>query len=158
MFVPAGGLRLGSGLVLNRFQEALVTYNLKGRRGRSFHIHPLEAINDGRQLAVGLDHQHGGMRDNINMDPQRGSDGKRTRDLMPCAYIQFLRIDGTALTDPIKDAEDIDGPIGQVISRLDQKLQAHIQTAVDVAAGPLEIRRIERWKFFTTLKIYLKSN
>lgn len=66
--------------------------------------------------------------------------GKRTRDLMPCAYIQFLRIDGTALTDPIKDAEDIDGPIGQVISRLDQKLQAHIQTAVDVAAGPLEIR------------------
>jgi ATP-dependent DNA helicase RecG len=67
--------------------------------------------------------------------------GKRTRDLIPCAYIQFLRIDGTTLTDPIKDAEDIDGPIGQVISRLDQKLEAHIQTAVDLTAGPVEIRK-----------------
>lgn len=67
--------------------------------------------------------------------------GKRTRDLIPCAYIQFLRIDGTTLTDPIKDAEDIDGPIGQMISRLDQKLEAHIQTAVDLTAGPVEIRK-----------------
>jgi len=67
--------------------------------------------------------------------------GKRTRDLLPCAYIQFLRIDGTTLTDPIKDAEDIDGPIGQIISCLDQKLEAHIQTAVDLTAGPVEIRK-----------------
>src|SRR5260221_8804324 len=34
--------------------------------------------------------------------------GKLTRDLIPNAYIQFLRIDGTCLTEPIKDAEDID--------------------------------------------------
>jgi ATP-dependent DNA helicase RecG len=67
--------------------------------------------------------------------------GKRTRDLLPCAYIQFLRIDGTILTEPIKDAEDIDGPLGQIISRLDQKLEAHIQTAVDLTAGPVEIRK-----------------
>jgi len=67
--------------------------------------------------------------------------GKRTRDLIPCAYVQFLRIDGTTLTDPIKDAEDIDGPIGEVISRLDQKLEAHIQTAVDLSSGPVEIRK-----------------
>ncbi len=66
--------------------------------------------------------------------------GKLTRDLIPCAYIQFLRIDGTALTDPIKDAEDVDGPLGQIISRLDQKMEAHIQTAVDVTSGPTEIR------------------
>jgi ATP-dependent DNA helicase RecG len=67
--------------------------------------------------------------------------GKRTRDLMACAYIQFLRIDGTTLTDPIKDVEDLDGPVGQVISRLDQKLEAHIQTAVDLTTGPIEIRK-----------------
>jgi len=67
--------------------------------------------------------------------------GKLTRDLIPCAYIQFLRIDGTALTDPIKDAEDVDGPLGQIISRLDQKMEAHIQTAVDVTTGPTEIRK-----------------
>ena len=67
--------------------------------------------------------------------------GKLTRDLIPCAYIQFLRIDGTSLTDPIKDAEDIDGPLGQIISRLDQKMEAHIQTAIDVTTGPTEIRK-----------------
>ena len=67
--------------------------------------------------------------------------GKRTRDLIPCAYVQFLRIDGTSLTQPIKDAEDIDGPIGEIISRLDQKFEAHIQTAVDLASGPVEIRQ-----------------
>lgn len=67
--------------------------------------------------------------------------GNLTRDLIPNAYIQFLRIDGTTLSDPIKDAEDIDGPIGQIISRLDQKLEAHIQTAVDVTSGPVEIRK-----------------
>ena len=67
--------------------------------------------------------------------------GRRTRDLIPCAYIQFLRIDGTVLTDPIKDAEDIDGPLGQLISRLDQKMEAHIQTAVDLTSGPVEIRK-----------------
>ena len=67
--------------------------------------------------------------------------GNLTRDLIPCAYIQFLRIDGTALTDPIKDAEDIGGPLGQVINHLDQKLEAHIQTAVDVTSAPVEIRK-----------------
>lgn len=67
--------------------------------------------------------------------------GKLTRDLIPCAYIQFLRIDGTTLSDPIKDAEEVDGPLGQIISQLDQKLEVHIQTAVDVTSGPVEIRK-----------------
>ncbi len=67
--------------------------------------------------------------------------GKRTRDLIPCAYVQFLRIDGASLTDPIKDAEDIDGPVGEIINRLDQKFEAHIQTAVDLASGSVEIRQ-----------------
>lgn len=67
--------------------------------------------------------------------------GKLTRDLIPNAYIQFLRIDGTTLSDPIKDAEDVDGPLGQIISRLDQKLEGHIQTAVDLTSGPVEIRK-----------------
>jgi predicted HTH transcriptional regulator len=67
--------------------------------------------------------------------------GKRPRDLVACAYLQFLRIDGENLTDAIKDAEDIDGPIGEVIGRLDQKLEAHVQTAIDPASGPVEIRK-----------------
>jgi ATP-dependent DNA helicase RecG len=67
--------------------------------------------------------------------------GKLARDLLPCDYIQFLRIDGASLAEPIKDAEDIDGPLGQIISRLDQKMEAHIQTAVDLTSGPVEIRK-----------------
>lgn len=67
--------------------------------------------------------------------------GKRPRDAMACAYIQFLRIDGPLLTDPIKDAVDIDGPLGQIVSRLDEKLEAHIETTVDMTSGPVEIRK-----------------
>lgn len=64
----------------------------------------------------------------------------RARDLVPCDYIQFLRIDGTTLADPIKDEEPIDGPLAQMLRRLDDKLEAHIQTAVDIATGTLEKR------------------
>lgn len=64
----------------------------------------------------------------------------RARDLIPCDYVQFLRIDGTTLADPIKDEEVIDGPLAQMLRRLDDKLEAHIQTAIDIASGSLERR------------------
>ena len=64
----------------------------------------------------------------------------RARDFIPCAYLQFLRIDGTTLSDPIKDEEVIDGPLAQVLRRVDDKLEAHIQTAVAIATGLLERR------------------
>jgi ATP-dependent DNA helicase RecG len=64
----------------------------------------------------------------------------RARDLVPCDYIQFLRIDGTTLADPIKDEEAIDGPLAQILRRLDDKLEAHIKTAVDVTSGSVEQR------------------
>lgn len=67
--------------------------------------------------------------------------GKRPSDLLACAYIQFLRIDGKSMTEPIKDAEKIDGPISQMIDRLDQKLEAHIQTAIDVTSRAKEVRK-----------------
>lgn len=64
----------------------------------------------------------------------------RARDLIPCDYIQFLRIDGTTLADPIKDEEVIDGPLAQILRRLDDKLEAHIQTAIGITDGSLERR------------------
>jgi ATP-dependent DNA helicase RecG len=64
----------------------------------------------------------------------------RARDLVSCDYIQFLRIDGTTLADPIKDEEVIDGPLAQILRRLDDKLEAHIQTAVEITSGSLERR------------------
>jgi ATP-dependent DNA helicase RecG len=60
---------------------------------------------------------------------------------VPGAYVQFLRIDGTALTDPIQDQAEIRGPLPYVLRMLDDKLIAHIETSAIVTAGPLEIRR-----------------
>lgn len=65
----------------------------------------------------------------------------RARDLIPCHYIQFLRIDGDNLGDPIMDEEVIDGPLGQMLRRLGDKLEAHVRTAVDITSGAVERRR-----------------
>lgn len=65
----------------------------------------------------------------------------RARDLVPAAFIQFLRIKGTKLGDPIQDEADIDGPLGQVLAQLDAKLAAHIRTTVDIVSGSVEQRR-----------------
>lgn len=64
----------------------------------------------------------------------------RARDFLPCDFIQFLRIDGTSLSDPIKDEEVIDGPLVQMLRRLDDKIEAHIQTSIDLVSGNLERR------------------
>ncbi|MBI1867968.1 MAG: putative DNA binding domain-containing protein [Methylocystis sp.] len=64
----------------------------------------------------------------------------RARDLIPSAYVQFLRIDGTAWSDAIIDEETIDGPLGQILRRIDDKLEAHIRTSVEIGVGSLERR------------------
>ncbi|MGH9459610.1 MAG: AlbA family DNA-binding domain-containing protein, partial [Vicinamibacteria bacterium] len=64
----------------------------------------------------------------------------RTRDFLPGAYIQFLRIAGRELADPIVDEQLIDGPVAEVLRRIDEKLSAHNRTAVDVTSGERERR------------------
>ena len=66
--------------------------------------------------------------------------GKAPRDWLPGAYIQFLRIQGTTLTDPIIDDLAIDGPLAQVLRRVDEKLQSHNRSKVDVTSGAVESR------------------
>jgi ATP-dependent DNA helicase RecG len=67
--------------------------------------------------------------------------GKETRDILPGAYIQFLRVGGTDLADPIVDEQVIDGPLSDVLRRIDDKLESHNRTAVDITGGPRESRR-----------------
>lgn len=67
--------------------------------------------------------------------------GQRPLDFLPGAYVQFLRIAGLEMGDEIVDEERCDGPIGQLIRRLDEKLNAHIRTSVDIRSGPVEVRR-----------------
>jgi len=67
--------------------------------------------------------------------------GKAPRQFFPGAYVQFLRLDGETLTDPIKDNKEIDGPLPQLLHMLDDTFQAHISVASNITGQPLEIRQ-----------------
>lgn len=67
--------------------------------------------------------------------------GKDPRSHIPGAYVQFLRIDGASLTDPIRDQKEIDGPLPEMLRRLDEVMEAHVSVATNVTAHPTEIRR-----------------
>jgi len=66
--------------------------------------------------------------------------GKSPADFIPGAYVQFLRIDGRELADPVKDQHELHGPILDVLRRLDDLLEVNISTAVDITSGSTEIR------------------
>jgi ATP-dependent DNA helicase RecG len=54
---------------------------------------------------------------------------------LPCAYVQFLRIRGTAWSDPIADEQEIDGTLDMILRRIDEKIKAHLSVAVDFTSG-----------------------
>ena len=66
--------------------------------------------------------------------------GLSPRDLVPGAYIQFLRIAGTDLTDPIQDEDPIDGPLGQMLRQIDDKIDSHNRSEVDIKSADREVR------------------
>jgi ATP-dependent DNA helicase RecG len=66
--------------------------------------------------------------------------GREPAQFLPCAYVQFLRIDGTELSDPILDAAHYAGKVEQVHERVMDKLKAHIMVAVEIPAGERERR------------------
>ncbi|MBM4287353.1 MAG: transcriptional regulator [Deltaproteobacteria bacterium] len=68
--------------------------------------------------------------------------GMSPRDWIPGAYIQFLRIAGLELTDPIQDEAIIDGGLGQILRRIDEKIDAHNRSEVDIKSADREIRRV----------------
>lgn len=69
--------------------------------------------------------------------------GNRPRDLIPSGYIQFLRLDGTELDAPILDEAAIDGRLGEVLTRIDEKIKASISTAVDIESSATEKRHAD---------------
>lgn len=66
--------------------------------------------------------------------------GKNPQDFLSGAYVQFLRIDGSELTDDILDSEAIGGTIPDLLRRLDEKLIAHNRIAVDFTTSVVERR------------------
>jgi ATP-dependent DNA helicase RecG len=69
--------------------------------------------------------------------------GISPRDLIPCAYLQFLRFEGTELDTPIVDEASIDGRLGDIVTRIDDKIKANISTAIDITSGDREERRAD---------------
>ena len=67
----------------------------------------------------------------LGQDPQRW---------IPGAYVQFLRIDGTRLTDPIRSQKTLTGRLDDVLRRLDELLRLNVSIRTEVAANSLEVR------------------
>jgi len=61
--------------------------------------------------------------------------GKTPQDFISGARIQFLRINGIELADPVIDEEDIGGAIVELLRRTEEKLKAHNRTSVDVTSS-----------------------
>ena len=61
--------------------------------------------------------------------------GRDARAFFPGAYIQFLRIDGTELTDPIRDHKEIGGPIPDQVRQLEELLRLNIRTSAAIGNG-----------------------
>jgi len=66
--------------------------------------------------------------------------GKSPSDYVPGAYIQFLRVAGVKLSDPIKDQKRITGPLPEMIETLDATLKAHISVKTDIVSQRTERR------------------
>jgi ATP-dependent DNA helicase RecG len=61
--------------------------------------------------------------------------GKSPQDFIPGACIQFLRIDGFELADPVIDEEEIGGTVVEMLRRAEEKLKSHNRVAVDITSA-----------------------
>lgn len=66
--------------------------------------------------------------------------GKSTRRWIPGAYVQFVRLAGTDLSDPIFDQKEIDGPVPDLMRRLDELVELNVRVPTVVAGHPTEMR------------------
>lgn len=65
--------------------------------------------------------------------------GRASLNFIPGAFIQFLRIAGTHLTDPIKDQKTLSGPLFQILPELDDLLKINISISVDPVTSSREL-------------------
>lgn len=65
--------------------------------------------------------------------------GRDPTTFIPGAYVQFLRIDGTQMTDPIVDRKELAGALPRVLRQMDEITTAHIHVATEVGHS-VEVR------------------
>jgi len=66
--------------------------------------------------------------------------GKAPTDWVPGAYVQFLRIDGTALGDPVRNQKEVRGPLPDLLDELEDLIKNNLQSSPDFTTGPVEVR------------------
>jgi len=66
--------------------------------------------------------------------------GKIPQDFMPGACIQFLRINGTELSDPVVDEEKTGGTLVDMLRRAEEKLWAHNRISIDIVSAPTDTK------------------
>jgi ATP-dependent DNA helicase RecG len=59
--------------------------------------------------------------------------GVDPREYVPGAYVQFIRFDGDAITDPIKDQKEVGGPLPDVVRILEEVIEANIATSLNTS-------------------------
>ncbi|MEB3886012.1 ATP-binding protein [Lyngbya sp. CCY1209] len=67
--------------------------------------------------------------------------GTDPKQFVPGNYVQFLRIEGTELGDPIKDQKEIDGSIWDILRQLDEVLRINISVATDITGDAVEMQQ-----------------
>ncbi|MDB9496874.1 ATP-binding protein [Spirulina major CS-329] len=67
--------------------------------------------------------------------------GNDARQFIPGNYIQFLRIDGTELGDPIRDQKEITGSLLDILRVLDETIKINISIASDITSYAREIQK-----------------
>jgi ATP-dependent DNA helicase RecG len=66
--------------------------------------------------------------------------GRSPSDWIPGAYVQFLRVDGCALGDPIADQKGIHGPVPTVLRRLEEIIDANVRVTTDISTENREVQ------------------
>jgi len=66
--------------------------------------------------------------------------GKSPTDWVPGAYVQFLRIDGTELGDPVRNQKEIRGPLPDLLDELEDLIKNSIQSSADFTTNSVEVR------------------
>ena len=97
---------------------------LQNRRPLDRQLHSLRLLDGGRPtwgalLAFGR-------------DPQRW---------VPGAWVQFPRIDGASITDPIRDQKALTGRLDDVLRRLDELFTLNVSVRTEVAGRPREVQQ-----------------
>ena len=67
--------------------------------------------------------------------------GRDPQRWVPGAWVQFLRIDGASVTDPIRDQKDLTGRLDDVLRRLDELFKLNVSVRTEVAGRPREVRQ-----------------